>query len=177
MFVSDFVSLMQLVVHLISLSPSSTFPYVRTRSFVDERSWVARSTKTHQRGLFTSSPPPHPPLCSVTQPPSSLLRRWAGTPAEARLLFKAALSFHLFPLSASFFFFFFPADVNRVASQSFMPLWNTPHLENHKKQQKSERKEREQNKMGTAMAMLPPPPPPPRFLASRKTPFQSFPDF
>lgn len=166
-----------IVFHLISLSSSSTFPYVRTLSFVDERSWVARSTKTHQRGLFTSNPPAPPRSASVMQPPSSLLQRWAGTPAaapaEARLLFKAALSFHLFPHSASFSFFFFPADVNRVASQSFMPLWNTPHLENHKNQQR-ERKEKEQNKMGTAMAWLPPPL---RFLASRKTPFQSFPDF
>lgn len=86
----------------------------------------------HIRG--GSSPAPPPLFLSLIQAPSSLLQRWACTlavapaaAAEARLLFKAALSFGLFP------FLFFSADVNRVASQSFVPLSHTPHLPNHKK--------------------------------------------
>ncbi len=131
-------------------------------------------------------PPPPSPLpfsLSLIHSPSSLLQRCACTlavapaaAAEARLLFKAALSFGLI----SFFF----ADVNRVASQSFMPLslsLSLTHTYTHliykttKKGTNGGIEEDAQNKMGTDVAVLFLPPPLPPFLVSGKTHFQSFP--
>lgn len=122
------------------------------------------SEKAHRR--HRSNPPPP---SSLIQSPCSLLQRWACTLAvapvvEARLLFKAALSFGLFFFSL-------------MSTENFMPSLthtHTPHLQNHKKGK--ERTERWQNKMGTAVAILfLPPPPHPPVLASGKTHFQSFP--
>lgn len=100
------------------------------------------------------SPPPQPPLF-LFHPPSSLLQSWACTlavapaaAAEARLLFKAALSFGLF----SFFFSlpFFSADVNRVASQSSLPLTHLIYKTTKEGENERIEKEESQNKMGTA---------------------------
>lgn len=114
----------------------------------DERSWVAQSTKLHQRRRFTTTTPlfcrSHPaPLVFV----ASLSLH---SPTEARLLFKAALSFGLSTASLSLF----PADVNRVASEIHASPEHTSFRKPQKKQKKREWKEAAQNKMGTTVAML-----------------------
>lgn len=127
---------------------------------MDERNWVAGSTKTHQRRLIASTPHPHPPL-------------------SASLLFVAALSLHscrsscrrcrspvalLRPLRLLVFSFFFPPF---FLFSFFFPLMSTEWLQRASclshthliyqttKDKKNDRIEEEsQNKMGTAVARL-----------------------
>lgn len=73
----------------------------------DETSWVAQSTKLHQRRLFTSPPTTTPLFCRSD--PASLVfvaSLSLHSPTEARLLFKAALSFALSTASFSRSLFF-----------------------------------------------------------------------
>lgn len=141
-----------------------------------------KDTSEEAHRQHPSNSPPSFSL-SLIQSPSSLLQRWACTlavapaaAAEARLLFKAASSFGLFSLFFFFFLLLLFADVNRVTSQSFMPLPHTHLIYKTTKKEKNEWKDEEaQNKMGTTVAMLFLPAPHPRSLASGKTHFQSFP--
>lgn len=142
---------------------------------------------TEHKGTSEGAHCKHPYHPLLFHPPPSLLQSWACTlavapaaSAEARLLFKAALSFGLF----SFLYppFFFSADVNRVASQSSLRLAHL--IYKTTKEGANERKEEEesQNKMGTVLAQLflALPPPLMTFVVSvrgKKIQFQSSPSF
>lgn len=128
-----------------------------------------RAKKTHQRRLIAIPPPltpSHPATCLCCM-------RWACTlavapaaaAAEARLHFKAALSFGLFSL-LSFSF--------RWCQQSgFTELHvsHTPHLQNHKKGTGTNENHRRKTRWGQLQRCLFPPPP---ISVSGKTHFQSF---
>lgn len=120
-----------------------------------EAGWHHRAQR-HIRGGSSPAPQRPPPPLFLFHPPSSLLQSWACTlavapaaAAEARLLFKAALSFGLF----SFFILpFFSADVNRVASQSSLPFTHLIYKTTKEGENERIEKEESQNKMGTALS-------------------------
>lgn len=137
-----------------------------------EAEW--HTTQRHIRGVSSPSPPPLslssslPSLFCRAEPallPQLLLK--PGCSLRGRLVFWSS------SIAPSLFSFF--ADVNRVASQSSLPSslssQSTPHLENHKKEEKNEQRVAAQKQEGDNCASAFPPAP----SASRKTYFQSFP--